>query len=143
VTSLPPLPDRSSTRSKKWKGSVLSRVKPLNEPGEKRRFMQDVSYNPQFVYKRILPSFVRERYNRPSTELLPLAVSIIRNVLRKYGSYELHEEKNGGRVLSDTECLVAARKYLREQGISNVRSWILRVYLSVSEFYSFSNCRFE
>lgn len=46
--------------------------------------------------------------------------------MRKYGSYELHEEKNGGRVLSDTECLVAARKYLREQGISNVRVIVSR-----------------
>lgn len=99
----------------------MSRVKPLNEAAEKRRFMQDFSYNPQFVYKRRLPRSVRERYNRPSDGLLDLSVRIVRNVLRRYGTFEVHEERNGGRVLTDAECLATARKYLRQNGISDVR----------------------
>ena len=61
VVSLPPLaPTPSKTTGgatskalKRWKGNVLSAVKPINEASEKRKFFHDKtsSYNPQFVYR--------------------------------------------------------------------------------------------
>ncbi|XP_065843247.1 putative tyrosine carboxypeptidase MATCAP2 [Oscarella lobularis] len=136
VVSLPPLaPTPSKTTGgatskalKRWKGNVLSAVKPINEASEKRKFFHDKtsSYNPQFVYRKSLPLYVHERYADASSELLAEAVCVLRIVLRKYGSFEKYEERNGGRILSDAECLQYARKYLRAQGISEVRVVVSR-----------------
>lgn len=99
---------------------LLSAIKPDNEKSEKERFMRTgFSYNPLFVYRCPADEDLMERFTTPSNHYLRIAVHIMDQTLRQFGTYEEFEEQSGGKILTRPEIISLVRKYLRKEELES------------------------
>lgn len=100
----------------------VSRTKSLidivNMETEKRKFLFDQKYNPQFAYDEEVADEQLLRYGPVSGEYLPLAERILQTVVKKFGSEENFIAQEGAELNQEqTEKII--RKYLRELHFEN------------------------
>ncbi|XP_076449561.1 microtubule-associated tyrosine carboxypeptidase 1-like [Babylonia areolata] len=99
---------------------LLAAIKPENEKAERDRFMRaNFNYNPHFVYRCPADEETIERFNSPSDRYLNIAVLIMQEAIRHFGSYEDFEEQTGGRVLSKAQIIALVRKYLKKEDLES------------------------
>ncbi|KAL8619469.1 hypothetical protein ACOMHN_011820 [Nucella lapillus] len=99
---------------------LLAAIKPDNERSERERFMRaNFNYNPHFVYRCPPDEEIMERFNTPSDRYLGIAVHIMEEAIRQFGSYEDFEEQTGGRVLTKPQIYAQVRKYLKKEDLES------------------------
>ncbi|XP_075247285.1 microtubule-associated tyrosine carboxypeptidase 1-like [Convolutriloba macropyga] len=99
---------------------LLECLRPINVELEKLKFFaRDFDYNPQFKYLNPLTSEFLSQYRKPSVKYLKPALTILRNLIRRYGSYERYEELTGGRVLQPNEIRALVTDYVQREGFDD------------------------
>lgn len=105
-----------------------SSINITNLESEKRKFLFDQQYNPQFNYENEIPEKKLQKYGSVSGEYLPLAERILQTVIKKFGSEEEFIAQEGSEV-SQEQAEKRMREYVQLSGLEN------RVTISFSSKY--------
>ncbi|XP_063803910.1 putative tyrosine carboxypeptidase MATCAP2 [Pseudophryne corroboree] len=96
---------------------VLSSLRPINIAQEKSRFFSSsFTHNPQFKYENPALSDDLGKRSIASNRFLKQAIDIMQRAINKYGSYEKYEKATGGSLLSKSQILLQAEKYMEKEG---------------------------
>lgn len=86
---------------------------------EKRKFLFDPKYNPQFEYAGEVPTAQKlSRYGVVTGEHLPLAEKILHSVLKEYGTEEKFVEQEGNPI-SRERTSQEIQEYLQQSGLQS------------------------
>ncbi len=106
------------TPKKAKKASFLQQIQPLNVEDEKRKFLFDALYNPQFEYDEPVPAEKLLRHGQIHEDYLPLATKILDTVIAKYGKESNYLEEAKGRLLNRDESVTVIQKFLDHNNLS-------------------------
>lgn len=101
----------------------------VNLNSEKRKFLFDPFYNPQFIYDEDIDPARLVKHGEVSGEYLALATKILDTVIKKFGSEESFITESEGPVISREQTEKSIQAYLQMSGIDK------RVKLSFSNQY--------
>jgi hypothetical protein len=99
--------------------TFIQKINPINKEEEKKKFLFDPLYNPQFEYAEEITPEELNKYGPVSSEYLDLAKSIIDKVMAKYGNESKYLEEVEGRILSRDEVVTAINDYLKELNLQD------------------------
>ncbi|HAV15023.1 MAG TPA: hypothetical protein DCX25_01720 [Candidatus Pacebacteria bacterium] len=103
--------------AKKHPAIVLYDLIPLNIEEEKRKFLFDPQYNPQFRYERVMNETEAQKYGKISNEYLPQATHILDTVMKKWGNEQEFLEEVKGRELTREEVVRICDAYFKENHV--------------------------
>lgn len=93
---------------------------PLNLGEEKKKFLFDTNYNPQFIYEKdITAEFLYDQYGRFDGELSQKALWIVESVLKKWGSESEYLNAVEGKILSREDATKRIQEYLQDCGLQS------------------------
>jgi len=107
---------------KKTKLHLIQRINPLNKEAEKKKFMFDSNYNPQFTYiDEILPVEL-ETYGKVSTKYLETAKRIIDDVIKTWKTESEFLAVAEGKIMTREEVSAKITQYLKEHKLEQIVS---------------------
>ncbi|EAS05765.2 hypothetical protein TTHERM_01042050 (macronuclear) [Tetrahymena thermophila SB210] len=99
-------------KAKKDKKTALKDLKPLNLEKEKELFFKsNFTYNPNFLYQL---SDINLNYSVPHTKYFDLALKILNEVIKIYGSEHKFNEEEGGQIIDIPTTTSFFEKYVKD-----------------------------
>uniref|UniRef100_A0A8C5M682 KIAA0895 n=1 Tax=Leptobrachium leishanense TaxID=445787 RepID=A0A8C5M682_9ANUR len=93
-------------------------VKPTNVTEEKIKFYNSkYTYNPQFKYNTPVPPCIPVKHRNASDGFLQVAVELMQNTLKRYGTYNGYEKATGGHALPKHLIEKQVQMYLETEGL--------------------------
>lgn len=99
---------------------VIELVNPLNKELEKKKFMFDPLYNPQFVYAKGLREEDLLKYGPISDTYLPQAKHILDTVIKKWGTESVFLDESDGPTLTREKITEITQRYLEQNSIDTI-----------------------
>lgn len=97
--------------------AIATKITPLNLDSEKKKFLFDPNYNPQFAYLETPTEEELGRYGTVSNEYMKEAESILDTVIKKFGSETEFLDKAEGTALTRAEVESLITTYLQENNL--------------------------
>ncbi|MEO8581606.1 MAG: tyrosine/phenylalanine carboxypeptidase domain-containing protein [Patescibacteria group bacterium] len=97
--------------------SIITKINPVNKEEEKKKFLFDQQYNPQFKYDHEFTVQEYEKFGQISDQYLKQAKSIIDSVIKKYGSERKFLEEVEGPIITREEVESILHEYIKENKI--------------------------
>ncbi len=99
--------------------TLLQKILPSNLAAEKRKFLFDPKYNPQFEYPGEIDLAEWNQYGPVADQYLVAAKQIIDAVIHRWGQEEKYLDETGGRFLSQEEVRTRVLAYLKDNGLAD------------------------
>lgn len=99
---------------------LIQRINPLNKESEKRKFLFDTNYNPQFTYINEISSAELETYGKVSTTHLETAKRIIDTVIKTWKTESEFLTAAEGKVMTREEVSSQITQYLKEHDLEQI-----------------------
>lgn len=99
---------------------LLQRINPLNKEIEKRKFMFDTNYNPQFVYADEILPVELESYGKVSTKHLETAKRIIDDVIKTWKTESDFLAVAEGKIMTREDVSAQISQYLKEHKLDQI-----------------------
>ncbi|HZZ98824.1 MAG TPA: tyrosine/phenylalanine carboxypeptidase domain-containing protein [Candidatus Saccharimonadia bacterium] len=99
--------------------SFIQSLNPLNRDTEKRKFMFDPLYNPQFLYQQRIEDSDLRRYGVASKKYMDIAESILKNTIKKFETESEFLKQAEGELLEKDALMTIIRSYLKDNNIEN------------------------
>jgi hypothetical protein len=99
--------------------SIVRKINPINKEEEKKKFLFDPLYNPQFEYEYEFTTEEWNKFGEMSDKYLSQAKHILDSVIKKYGNETHFLEEVEGPPLSREEVETMINSYLKENKIEN------------------------
>ncbi len=96
--------------------SLISKLTPTNLNEEKEKFFNDENYNPQFLYKEVIPRETIFRYGKPKLQYQNLAQEIVDRAY--YGRNEYDLLMMEGKQMKKEEVTKKTQQFLKMHGLS-------------------------
>lgn len=98
---------------------IIKKINPINKEEERKKFLFDQSYNPQFEYEH---EFTQEQYyqfGQISDRHVDQALSIMDTVMKKFGSEDSYLDEVEGEVMTKEEVEQELLSYIKLNNIDN------------------------
>ena len=99
---------------------LTQKLLPINTAQEKRKFLFDPEYNPQFEYEDEIEEEDLLFHGEASEALLPTAKYILNKVHKQWSDEEAYMAETEGSLLSQTEVEQAIRSYLQRHRLDSI-----------------------
>lgn len=100
--------------------TIIQKVNPINKEIEKKKFLFDPLYNPQFEYPEEISEQEFAKYGAVASDrYVPQAKHILDTVIKKYGSESKYIEEVEGPVITREELTTRIHDYLKKMGLEN------------------------
>ncbi len=99
--------------------TLVQKLTPTNMEAEKRKWLFDHEYNPQFEYEESFSEEDLDHYGEASDEYLGVARGILSKVMKTWGDDTTYLSETEGTELSRAEVDKQIREYLLLQGLEN------------------------
>lgn len=103
-------------------GGTTQRLTPINVDQEKRKFLFDPEYNPQFEYEDEIDEETLTIYGEVNEDLLSTAKYILNKVQKQWPDSEEYFAQTEGSLLSQAEVEQSIRSYLSRHKLENIVS---------------------
>lgn len=100
--------------------TIISKINPANKEEEKKKFLFDPLYNPQFEYEYEFSQEEYERFGAITDQFLDVSKHILDSVIKKYGSEDNFLEEAEGEIITKDEVESIIAQYLKENEIESV-----------------------
>lgn len=100
--------------------TVITRVNPLNKNEERRKFLFDPLYNPQFIYEQPVSPHELLYYGEVSDAHLSTAMKVLERISKEYGSHELYIEKKREPLLGREEVEKIVKDYIAKEKLDKI-----------------------
>lgn len=99
--------------------SIVKKINPINKEEEKKKFLFDPLYNPQFEYEYEFTTQELNKFGDLSDKYLTQAKSILDAVIKKYGSETKFLDEVEGPMITREEVETKISEYLKENKLEN------------------------
>lgn len=100
--------------------TLIQKVNPINKDIEKKKFLFDPLYNPQFEYPEEISEQEFAKYGAVASDrYVPQAKHILDTVIKKYGSESKYIEEVEGPVITREELTTRIHTYLKRVGLED------------------------
>lgn len=106
--------------------SILQKITPINTDQERKKFLFDPNYNPQFVYESPITQKDLLRFGEVSSEYLDTAMKIMKKVIDKWGTESNYLREMEGELMEKKDVSQKIHEYLEMHGLERK----VRVYFT-------------
>lgn len=98
--------------------TLIQKINPINKEQEKKKFLFDPLYNPQFEYEEEIDPDEYDKFGSISDRYLSEATFILDSLIKKFGTEQKYLDEVEGEVMERSEVEDLVQKYLKDNAIS-------------------------